>query len=92
MIPGYEGGVSGEFACRIGEMAQCLSSLADYCHTGQDFYCPEGMKPKAGNTHKTINDCEACSAGAFCSTGSSSTCPAGYNCPAYTVNPNMLPS
>ena len=50
------------------------------------------MKPKAGNTRKSINDCEACAVGSFCSSGSTGTCPVGYNCPSYATDQTMLPS
>jgi hypothetical protein len=88
----YEGGSNAEMTCRIGEQGVCTKDTVDFCHSGQDFMCPQGMKKSGATAGNTINDCVACTAGSFCGTGSTGTCPTGYNCPAYTVDLTMLPS
>lgn len=81
-----QGGANPHEACRIGEQGNCLDPASDYCHTGQDFKCPNGMYRASGSPQNTINNCAPISAGVGV------VCPPGYNCPQYTTDPTMMPA
>jgi hypothetical protein len=90
-----EGGTDIYYACHIKNLNECKDSTSDYCNSGQDWSCPDGMSLKTDPTWTrtyTINDCESCGAGQVCSASAAATvCPDGYNCEAQTTDVESKP-
>ena len=54
--------------------------------------CPSGFELTTGTQDHTFNDCLACPANNYCNEGVSTTCPLGYQCPAYSYEAYSYPA
>jgi len=54
--------------------------------------CPSGFKLTTGTKANTFNDCLSCPVGSYCNNGVVTTCPLGYQCPAYSYEEKSYPA